>query len=186
MFFSDQHLYKKADYRCLKPDSHGDPKKWHRYEAAGFRKAFNKEMLENTKTFKYDKYLYNFEDPKILSAVTKNEKKARKIWKKSYNHYYTKMIPGLSSTSYVLSNETFSNMTKCVKKCIKMENSEFAKKCKKAGGYFKCCLSSWGLNSFEEARNQLINDKLIKDNMKDTCNVRRTCVTHANSLQNNM
>ena len=126
-------------------------------------------MLENTKTFKYDKYLYNFEDPKILSAVTKNEKKARKIWKKSYNHYYTKMIPGLSSTSYVLSNETFSNMTKCVKKCIKMENSEFAKKCKKAGGYFKCCLSSWGLNSFEEARNQLINDKLIKDNKTYMC-----------------
>jgi len=170
LFFSDKHLYKSPDYYCLKPNSHEDPKKWHRYEAAGFRKAFNKEMLENTQTFKYDKYLYNFEDPKILAAFTKNDKEARKIARKSYNFHYTAMIPGLHSTSYSPSKDNFFNMTKCVKECIKMEKSKFAKKCKKDGGYFKCCLSSWGLNPFEEVRNKLIDDKLIKDEKTHFCN----------------
>jgi len=170
LFFSDKRMYKNPDYYCLKPNSHEDPKKWHRYEAAGFRKAFNKEMLENTQTFEYDEYLYNFEDPKILAAFTKNDKEARKIWRKSYNFHYTTMIPGLHSTSYVPFKDTFSNMTKCVKECIKMEKSRFAKKCKKDGGYFKCCLSRWLLNPFEEVRNKLIDDTLIKDEKTNFCN----------------
>merc|ERR1719369_539878 len=66
IFFSDQIVYVSDDYYCLKPDKNKDPKKWHRYEATGFRQAFNKTMLEDTTTFKYDKYLNNFDDPKIF------------------------------------------------------------------------------------------------------------------------
>ena len=70
IFFSDQPVHLSLDYYCLKPDSHEDPKKWHIYEAAGFRKAFNKEMLENITTFEYDKYLYSLTDPKIFNTFT--------------------------------------------------------------------------------------------------------------------
>ena len=174
LFFSDEHIYKKPDYYCLKPDSHEDPEKWHRYEAAGFRKAFSKEMLENTKTFKYDKYLNNFEDPKVLAAFTKSDKRARKILKKSYNFHYSKMIPGFKSTSYLPSNENWTNLTKCVKKCIEMENSRFAKKCYKDKGYFKCCVSAWWIGPYEEARNKLIKEGLIKDEPTHICDRKAT------------
>ena len=50
-----------------------------------------------------------------------------------------------------------------------MENSRFARKCNKDGGYFKCCLSRWYLNPYEETRNQLIKDKLIKDEPTHIC-----------------
>lgn len=178
IFFSDQHLYKTDDYRCLKPESHEDPEKWHTYEVKGFREAFNKEQLENTRTYKYDKYLYNWEDPKIFKAFTKNEKKARNIWKKSYKFHYTGMIPGGDANSNLSANTSWTNMTKCVKKCIKLEHSKFAKKCKKEGGYFKCCNSVWLLRTYEQARNQLIKEGLIKadpthmcdrTSMKDRC-----------------
>ena len=48
----------------------------------------------------------------------------------------------------------------CFKKCIQMENSKFARLCRKDGGYFKCCGSYWWLDTFEEARNMLIKDGL--------------------------
>ena len=50
-----------------------------------------------------------------------------------------------------------------------MEQSRFATKCKKIGGYFKCCVKKWLLNVFEETRNQLIEDKLINDNITNIC-----------------
>ena len=170
LFFSDEHIYKKPDYHCLKPDSHEDPKKWHKYEAEGFRRAFNKEMLNRTKTFEYDKYLNNFEDPEVFAAFTKSEKSANKLWKKSYNQLYTKMMPGIKSTSYNLSSDgTWWNRTDCIKKCIKMENSKFAKKCEADGGYFKCCVRGWYLSPYEDARNQLIDDGLINDKKSHIC-----------------
>ena len=50
-----------------------------------------------------------------------------------------------------------------------MENSKFARKCKKDGGYFKCCGSYWWLDMFEEARNRLIEDNLIVANKSQIC-----------------
>ena len=50
-----------------------------------------------------------------------------------------------------------------------MENSRFAKICKKKGGYFKCCDSVWILRTYEEARNQLIKEGLIKGNATNVC-----------------
>ena len=80
------------------------------------------------------------------------------------------MIPGFYSTSYVPSNKDWTNMTKCVKKCIKMENSRFARKCNKDGGYFKCCVSNKWLGTYEETRNLLIKDGKIKDEPTHICN----------------
>jgi hypothetical protein len=58
---------------------------------------------------------------------------------------------------------------KCLKKCIKMENSKFARQCKKDGGYFKCCGSYWWMDMFEEARNKLIKDGIIEANTSEIC-----------------
>ena len=51
----------------------------------------------------------------------------------------------------------------------KMENSKFARLCRKDGGYFKCFGTFWLLYSFEEARNLLIGDGLIKDKKSYVC-----------------
>ena len=174
IFFSDQHVYRSHNYYCLKPYSHEYPEKWHRYEVAGYRQAFNKEMLNNTRTFIYDKYLYNFVDPKIFNAFTKNDRKASKIWKKSYEWHYMKRVPGDESSSYVSSNESWTNITRCVEKCIKMEQSKFAKKCEKDGGFFKCCVTRWRMHEFEEIRNRLIQDGLINDNITNICDKKST------------
>ena len=129
-------------------------------------------MLENTKSFKHDKYLYNLGDPKIFKDYTKNEKKASKLWKKSYKWNYVKRIPGFAASSYVSSNESWTNMTICITKCIKMEKSQFAKKCEKSGGYFKCCVTSWGIEPYEINRNSLIEAGLINDNPTNICDVK--------------
>ena len=50
-----------------------------------------------------------------------------------------------------------------------MEKSKFAKKCKKDGGFFKCCVSRWRLHGFEKLRNILIKEKLINDKMTNIC-----------------
>ena len=169
IFFSDQPVHLSDDYHCVKPDSHEDPKKWHKYEAVGFRKAFNKKMLENVKTFKYDKYLYNFYDPKIFSTFTKRGKKASKIRKKSFHFHYMQSVPGDESSQHISSNGSWTNMTKCVKKCIKMERSKFARKCGKDGGLFKCCVTRWYLHEFEDFYNRLIHDGLINGTATNIC-----------------
>ena len=47
--------------------------------------------------------------------------------------------------------------------------SKFARLCAKNGGFFKCCVSVWNLNSFEMARNKLMKEGLIKGNETKTC-----------------
>ena len=65
------------------------------------------------------------------------------------------------------------NLTPCLRKCLKMERSKIAKKCKKDSGYFKCCGTHWRLDPFENARNKLIDNKLIKDKKTRFCKRRR-------------
>ena len=55
-----------------------------------------------------------------------------------------------------------------------MENSRFARKCNKDGGYFKCCVTLWWPGPYEEARNQLIKDGLIKDDPTRICDRKAT------------
>ena len=68
-----------------------------------YRSAFDLKTLKKVRTFKYDKYLYNFVDPKVFKSFTKSEKYGKKHWKKSYGFQYTKMIPG--------NNDVFLNAT---------------------------------------------------------------------------
>ena len=93
----------------------------------------------------------------------------RKIWKKSYGMQYTEIIPG-TDLGMVSNDYNSLNLTACIKKCIQMTNSRFAKRCSKNGGYFKCCVDYWGVEAFEDARNKLIRDGLIKDTPTNICN----------------
>ena len=50
-----------------------------------FRDAYNKEMMDQVETYKYDKYFNNWINPKVLEKFTsKNAKKNKKMWEKSY------------------------------------------------------------------------------------------------------
>ena len=124
-------------------------------------------MLDNVETYKYDKYWNNNVDPKVLKTLTSNERKMRKVLRKSYGFRYTKMIPGY----YARSNNVSSlNLTACIKKCIQKEKSKFAQRCRQDGGIFKCCLSYYPLGPYEEARNMLIRENLINDTQTHFCN----------------
>ena len=83
-YFSTLHRFMTDDYYCLKPDDKKDPKYWEQYDMESFRKAFTKEALDNVRTYKYDKNLNNFVDPKVLKVFTKNEKRSYKAWRESY------------------------------------------------------------------------------------------------------
>ena len=60
-------------------------------------------------------------------------------------------------------------LTPCLKKCRRMERSKFAKRCKKDKGFFKCCGTHWRIDAFETARNQLIDEGLVKDKKTHYC-----------------
>ena len=165
IFFSTEMLYKN-DYRCLKPDSHKNPKKWQTYEIEAYRKAFSPEMLESVQTFAYNNYAYNFADPKVVRAFTKNDKNARKYWRKAHGIYYATTIPGVKGTK---GYDWFMNLTACTTKCIEMESSKFAKSCHKKGGYFKCCVADSLIGRFVEIRPMLIEAGLIKAKPENPC-----------------
>ena len=165
LFFSRKHIYKNDDYYCLKPFSHKDPKKWRRYNMEEFRRASNLNQLDKVKTYKYDNNLYNFVDPKVFKAFTSSNRKSRKVWKRTYGFQYTSMIPGFH---HFETNKTV-DATNCLKKCAKLEKSKFAKECKKDNGILKCCITYWTLGVFEDARNALISDGLVKDSVTKFC-----------------
>ena len=129
-----------------------------------YREAYNEDMLKNVHTFKYDNMLYNFVDPKVFEAFTQNKKDGRKNWKKSYGYHYVKHIP-----AKFVGNTWQIDYYACTGKCLIMENSKFARRCKKDGGYFKCCMKGMLLHTFEESRNRLIGDGLIKGNKSSFC-----------------
>ena len=52
---------------------------------------------------------------------------------------------------------------------IFQEHSSFAKECRKRGGFFKCCIQTAMLNTFETVRNNLIEEGLIKDKPTSWC-----------------
>ena len=52
---------------------------------------------------------------------------------------------------------------------IFQEQSSFAKDCRKRGGFFKCCVQYFTLNTFETSRNSLIKEGLIKDKPTAWC-----------------
>ena len=74
----------------------------------------------------------------------------------------------LPKTHFVEEFHTF-DWTPCLKLCLRLENSYFAKKCKQSGGFFKCCLGYWNLETFEIVRNKLIREGLINDKITGVC-----------------
>ena len=48
-FGNDERLYKRNDYRCLKPSNDEKPENWKYYDMKGFRAAKTKEEFNNIK-----------------------------------------------------------------------------------------------------------------------------------------
>lgn len=165
IFFSKDFIYKSDDYHCLAPNSHRNASRWKNYDLEKYRTAYDEETLKKVPTYKYDNRLYNFVDPKVWKLFTKSEKVGRRTWRKVYGFQYAKQIRGFNASKIYKTLSAFS----CLKKCISLENSKSAKDCKKKGGYFKCCITYWWLDPYEEARNKLISDGLIKAEPTEVC-----------------
>ena len=130
-FGMDRTMWKNRDFRCLKPKSKLEPEYWPHYEMKGFRAAKTKDELENIEEVEFDKFFFNLEDPKVFNEMVKGENR-KKVWKKTY---------GFDFVSFNDRNESGMAFTKCYKHCLKAEYKEFAKKCRKNGGFFKCCMT---------------------------------------------
>ena len=108
--------------------------------------------------------MYNIEDPENIRAVTKSSKSARKWWKKAHGFYFAARLPGVERTGTF-----FQNMTVCTEKCIELENSKFAKNCRKRDGYFKCCVSDSSIGEHGDIGPKLAKLGLVKDAVKSPC-----------------
>ena len=129
-FLTDEPLYKNSDFRCLKPKSGVKSSKWPHYDMKGFRAAKTDEELSKVQEIPFDKYFFNFEDPKVFNAITDGTEKGLGIWKKTYGFDWADYVPGRGTETHHF---------KCNEHCLKAEFGTFAKKCRKAGGLFKCC-----------------------------------------------
>jgi hypothetical protein len=74
-FETDLKMRKSYDFRCLKPKAKITLAKWPHYEMSGYRNAKTKKELENVKEIKFDKYVFNFEDPDIFKQMMKDTKR---------------------------------------------------------------------------------------------------------------
>ena len=129
-FANNQRMFKQNDFRCLKPISFIEPRKWPYYDMEGFRAAKSKKELQNVKVIKYDKYFFNFEDRGIFKKMM-DIKRGQKKWRKTY---------GFDFVSFNnLRNQPVTDY-ECIKYCYKSERGKFARKCKKDGGLHKCCM----------------------------------------------
>ena len=124
-------MYKSYDFRCLKPKPGIPSAKWPHYEMQQFRAAKNKRELAQVPEIPFDKFFFNFEDPKVLNAMTDGTKKSLQLWKRTYGFDWAEYIPGEGSNA-----ETF----RCNEHCLREEYGEYAQTCKRNGGLFKCCI----------------------------------------------
>ena len=86
------------------------------------------------KELPFDFYFYNFEDPKVLYAMTDGTQKGVNLWKKTYGFDHVFWGPGKGG---------YSRRDKCQNHCLEAEygkRGEFATDCKKNKGVFKCCI----------------------------------------------
>ena len=130
-FETDLKMWKHYDYRCLKPRKNLNPENWPHFEMQGYRTAKTKTEIENVEEIKFDKYFFNFEDPKIFEEMMKG-KNRENIWKRTY---------GFDFVSFNDKKKSRLPFTQCYKNCFKAEFQSFARKCKRKGGLFKCCQS---------------------------------------------
>ncbi|XP_023345922.1 uncharacterized protein LOC111714920 [Eurytemora carolleeae] len=123
-FYLPSHMYKQPDYRCLNPDSNEDPTKWGAYNPNQFAIALSKKEQEKVTTYPFNNRFLNFEDPEVLKYMTGKNKTQK--WREVFGYDFASKQ---GDSGDVLKN------------CIKAESSKFAKKCKKRGGLFKCCVA---------------------------------------------
>ena len=128
----NQKIWKVNDFRCLKPKEDVKPDQWPYYEMRGYRAAKNKEELENVTEIAFDKYFFNLEDPKVFMEMMKGPKR-KEIWKSTYGFDYVAFNDK--------KNARLAN-SKCYKYCLIAEHKQFARKCRRNGGLFKCCMST--------------------------------------------
>ena len=182
-FTTDDRMYKYYDFRCLKPKSGVDPTKWPYYEMKAYRAAKSEKELKKVKEIPFDKNFYNFEDPDAFHALTDaNRGDTSETWKKTF---------GFDKTIRVRGEGPNADVNPCFEHCVKAEHSKWAKKCRKRGGFFKCCVYAQvffssvkfrkvskhfyrtRLDQYQEIRYLLKNkDKLISkgpDKGKKTC-----------------
>ena len=76
----DDLMYKKYDFRCLKPKKGMPSKKWPYYEMHGFRAAKTQEDLKKVIEIPFDKYFFNFEDPEVLDKMTNGKKRKERYY----------------------------------------------------------------------------------------------------------
>ena len=112
-FMSEQHIYKNWDYRCLVPYSDKDPTKWKTYDMHEYRRAYNEKTLKRVSKYRYDKYFFNWVDPKVLKYFTKSTESMKRAWRKIYGLPY--------STPMVWDGRALNPMdqTKCFIKCAR-------------------------------------------------------------------
>ena len=130
-FSTDSKMWKNHDNRCLKPKKDLKAKDWPHYEMNGYRAAKTQEELNNVMEIEFDKYFFNFEDPKIFEEMIKGDEREN-LWKKTF---------GFDYVSFNDRKNSHSVFAKCYINCFKAEQKSFARKCKKKGGLFKCCMS---------------------------------------------
>ena len=131
-------MYKSPDFRCLKPNSSTPTAQWSHYEMTGYRESKTKQELENVMEIPFDKYFFNFEDPTVWKEMTDPEKGIA-IWKRTYGFDFGALTQGLGGNA---------NTSECQQHCLEAEYGDFAKKCQKNGGFFKCCILGYDkLNS---------------------------------------
>ena len=131
LFYNDQRMYKKNDYRCLKPVETKPPEKWPHYEMKGFRAANTEDEIRRVKEIPYDNNFFNFEDPNVFEAFT-SRKMGRQLWRKTYGYDFISInkSPKHPVRAY-----------QCIRHCFMAEYGNFANRCRKRGGFFKCCLA---------------------------------------------
>ena len=156
-FSTDHRMYKKSDYRCLKPKEKVPSKDWPHYEMEGYRMANSVAELEKVKEIPFDKNFLNWEDPKVFKAYTNSKEYAKKLWKKTYGFDFVGIMPALGKAS---------NSISCQKHCLKEEFGNYAKKCRKEGGFFKCCVLKLQISIFEQIRWGLKKRQLIENGPK--------------------
>ena len=78
----------------------------------------------------FDINQFNMEDPKVFKRML-DSKNVQDLWKKTYGFDFSSPIPGANKKA---------NMSICQQECLKEEYGEWAQKCKREGGFFKCCI----------------------------------------------
>jgi len=164
MLRSRESMYKGEDQRCLKPDSHKDPAKWEHYDPDDFVQAVDETQLKEANTTKFDKNFFNFESVDAFAEATSNP---LDFFKKSYGYDFAGLIPDhLADASGQI--QTLSQLEPCAADCLREEQSDFAKQCRKDRGFFKCCSVTLNLNDFEDAR-KLLKQKNLISSATNTC-----------------